>query len=126
MLSTGRTLSGLISVIIDGRQHFDTPVAFAQFIRRAGKKAGATVDPCAHAIQLRRIFKAFLYQDGRLQHPKVRRKTHGPGRERYECVTKGQPYQALVDFARNLETTPEIVALRNGVCPIKGCTHIGL
>ena len=43
----------------------------------------------------------------------------------YECG-KGQVYQAMVAFARNLKTTPEIVTLLSGLCPIRGCTHIGL
>jgi hypothetical protein len=142
-------LNGFISVVLDGRQRIDTPTAFGQFLRRAGKKAGATVDPCAHAVQLRALFGTFLFPDGRLRRSKVKRKnlvkgtgtdtvaalldgaikagfiTHVSGREWYECA-KGQTYQAMVAFARNLETTSEIDMLLNDFCPIKGCTHIGL
>lgn len=141
-------LSGLMSVYVN-KQHVDTPAAFEQLLRRSGRRAGATVDPCNHAMQLRKIFSRFLFPNGRLRWPRVERNnlvrgagaevasdlltaalragflTRVSGQNRYECA-KGQLYKGMVTFARNLETTPEIVALLDSVCPIKGCTHIGL
>lgn len=141
------TLRGLISVTIDGQQRIETASEFVAFLRRSGKRAGATVDPCQHALQLRALFKAMIGPDGR---PRRKRRTSlvkgaassatatvldsairagfvtpVQGRTTYECV-RGSQYQTMVAFARNLETTPGITALLDGLCSIKGCTHIGL
>jgi hypothetical protein len=140
------SLRGLMSVVVDGKR-VDTPTAFVQMVRKAGRKAGATVDPCQTALRLRSLFKAMIGPDGR---PRRKQRTslvkgaatsasaelldHAVragfvaqvhGKASYECV-KGQHYPGVVGYVRSLESTPEITALLDGLCPIKGCTHIGL
>lgn len=140
------SLRGLLSVIVDGRR-VETPAAFRQMLRRTGLKAGATVDPCQTALRLRSLLKAMVGPNGRPRR-KLRTSlvkggatsgsaeileyairaglvTQVPGRASYECV-RGPLYQGIVAYVRNLETSPEIKALLDEVCPIKGCTHIGL
>ena len=133
-------LHGVVSVVIDRKRRVQTRSEFAKLLRRTGQRAGASIDPCADAVQLRTIFGAFLFPDGRLRRGKVQRTrllrgnltdaaaaildeavragfiVQVAGRNAYECA-KGQPFQAMVAFARNLELSPEVAAILNGLCP---------
>jgi hypothetical protein len=140
------SMRGLISVIVDG-ERIETPSALVQLIRRAGKRAGASVDPCQSALRLRSLFKAMASPDGRSHRKQRTSLVKGAansgsaavlehairagfvssvhGRASYECV-RGPLYQDVVGFVRNLETTPEIIALLDELCSIDGCSHTGI
>lgn len=146
--ATYGNLHGFVSVIVDGRRRIEARSEFAKLLRRTGQKAGASIDPCPHAVQLRAMFSTFLYADGRLRQRKAHRarllrgSLSGaatvlnvavragfivpiPGRGGYECA-KGPLFQAMAAFARNLELSPEVTSVLNGLCPTKNCGHVGL
>jgi hypothetical protein len=133
-------LSGFVSVIIDGKQTIDTPETFAGFLRSTD-----SLEPCAAALQLRKLFLKFLFPDGRVRRPSQERNqllkginlvplldaalkagyiTRAHGRDRYVCA-KGALCQEMVDFHRKLQASAGIIALLDGVCPERGCAHVG-